>query len=575
MAIDITPEQRSVGKENFHRVVGKLAEEKPGVSRRDFMKGLIAAGVVVPVGAAAYFGYADRNGQPAVLDRPVKAALIGTGDEGGVLVGFHNPEYLDFVAVCDIRPSNQKRIFDGDEVPHPRIPGKMIMKPGSPRRGFKRIPQYGKEPLDKIKVYDDYRKMLEDRKDIEAVVIALPLHLHAPVSIACMNAGKHVLCEKLMAWNIRQCKDMIKVAESQDRILSIGHQRHYSLLYAHAVEVLKSGILGDINHIRAQWHRNNTQIKKEGGRVATSKTQKDRPVYEGGWRPNIPEEDRKELAKRIRDLGYKDMEELVRWRLFDRTGGGLMAELGSHQLDACSIFLSALAGKKDKDGNDVKVRPLAVTAVGGKYFYNDDSEVEDHVFCTYEFPGKNYDPEVKPYKKNGKPNFNDRVAVTYSSISTNAFEPYGECIMGSKGTLVVQLEKEVMLWGGANRSTAVTVSDAGGGKPALEASSSTDPGERRAALAGQTALGMAELSRGYREEMEHFAYIIRMRDQGMESDKKKLKPRCDGRAAMADAIIALTANEAMKNQKRIEFQDEWFDPASDEVPDPDRVPREV
>src|SRR5262249_6273359 len=162
------------------------------------------------------------------------------------------------------------------------------------------------------------------------------------------------------------------------------------------------------------------------------------------------------------------------------------------------IFLSALAGKKDEEGNDVKVRPLAVTAVGGKYFYNDDSEVEDHVFSTYEFPGKHYDPEVKPYKKNGKPNFNDRVAVTYSSISTNAVEPYGECIMGSKGTLVVQLEKEVMLWGGANRSTAVTVADAGGGKPALEASASTDPAERQAALTGQTALGMAELSRGYR-----------------------------------------------------------------------------
>src|SRR5262249_41897884 len=157
---------------------------------------------------------------------------------------------------------------------------------------------------------------------------------------------------------IRQCKDMIKVAESQDRILSIGHQRHYSLLYAHAVEVLKSGILGDINHIRAQWHRNNTQIQTKNGRPVTVKG---RPVYEGGWRPNIPEEDRKELAKRIRDLGYKDMEELVRWRLFDRTGGGLMAELGSHQLDACSIFLSALAGKKDEEGNDVKVRPLAVT----------------------------------------------------------------------------------------------------------------------------------------------------------------------------------------------------------------------
>ena len=100
--------------------------------------------------------------------------------------------------------------------------------------------------------------MLEKEKEIEAVVIALPLHLHAPVAIDCLKAGKHVLCEKLMARNIGQCKEMIKAAEENDRILSIGHQRHYSMLYAHAVEVIKAGVLGDVKHIRALWHRNIT-----------------------------------------------------------------------------------------------------------------------------------------------------------------------------------------------------------------------------------------------------------------------------------------------------------------------------
>ena len=71
------------------------------------------------------------------------------------------------------------------------------------------------------------------------------------------------------------------------------------------------------------------------------------------------------------------MPQLIRWRLYPETGGGLMAELGSHQLDACSIFL----GKK---------HPLTVSGVGGKFFYSDDREVEDHVFCTFEFPGRRY-----------------------------------------------------------------------------------------------------------------------------------------------------------------------------------------
>src|SRR5204863_156778 len=93
--------------------------------------------------------------------------------------------------------------------------------------------------------------------DIEMVVIALPLHLHAPVVIDALKAGKHVLCEKLMAWNVAQCKDMIKAAEENQRILAIGHQRHYSLLYAHATEVLRGDELGEIRHIRALWHRNN------------------------------------------------------------------------------------------------------------------------------------------------------------------------------------------------------------------------------------------------------------------------------------------------------------------------------
>jgi hypothetical protein len=71
--------------------------------------------------------------------------------------------------------------------------------------------------------------------------------------------------------------------------------------------------------------------------------------------------------------------------------------------------------------------------------------------------------------------------------------------------------------------------------------------------------------------MEHLAYCIRMREQVSESERDQYKPRCDGRAAMADAIVALTANQAMKNRSRVEFQSAWFDPASDAVPDADMV----
>src|SRR5262249_56151306 len=102
----------------------------------------------------------------------------------------------------------------------------------------------------------------------------------------------------------------------------------------------------------------------------------------------------------------------VEWshgRLYRRTGGGLMAELGSHQLDASSIFLG-------------KVHPLAVSGVGLKTYYNDEREIEDHVFCTFEFPSKR--ENARPPRRDeatGIPQLSDVVAVTYSSISTNGF----------------------------------------------------------------------------------------------------------------------------------------------------------
>jgi predicted dehydrogenase len=277
------------------------------------------------------------------------------------------------------------------------------------------------------------------------------------------------------------------------------------------------------------------------------------------------------LESRIRELGYKDMNELVRWRLYERTGGGLMAELGSHQLDACAIFL----GKT----REHHVRPIAVSAVGGKHFYEDDREVADHVYCTFEFPDRRYDPRMPPYdEQTGVAQFNDIVTVTYSSINTQSYQWYGEQLQGTRGSLVVDKEQEVMLFGGGTaadalgRNTAVTVTTTGSG-PVLSASASDAPSERRAAAIGAGALGLDLPSKGYKEEMEHFAYCLRMRDEGMERDRENLRPRCDGQAAMDDAIIALTANIAMRKQQRIRFEDAWFDPERPEAPE-DLISRE-
>ena len=241
MAMNLTPEEKKTGEANFKRAVGQMAnaEVTVGPTRRRFMQGMLAAGAALPLTAAAYYGYNNANfGQKG----PLKVGLIGTGDQGGVHVGEHNPRYVEFVALSDIRPYNQARIFDG--------------QPTGPRKGL--IYHYGSDARKKIPNYEDYRELLK-RPDIEAVLIALPINLHAQVAIDAMEAGKHVFCEKLMAANIEQCKAMIRKADETKKVLSIGHQRHYSMLYAHANEIVNSGVLGEIHHIRAQWHRNMTQ----------------------------------------------------------------------------------------------------------------------------------------------------------------------------------------------------------------------------------------------------------------------------------------------------------------------------
>ncbi len=72
-----------------------------------------------------------------------------------------------------------------------------------------------------------------------------------------MRKGKHVLTEKLMAQTVAECKEMARVAKETRLYLATGHQRHYSILYDNAIHTIKNGLLGDLHHIRAQWHRNN------------------------------------------------------------------------------------------------------------------------------------------------------------------------------------------------------------------------------------------------------------------------------------------------------------------------------
>jgi predicted dehydrogenase len=580
----LTPEEKQVGKDNYYEALG--------VSRRDFLKGVALAGVTSGAGLGAmYFGYG------ASVNDPVRIGVIGTGDEGSVLIGSLNPNYVSVKAICDIRPFSVHRAFHGDWSTANTI---------DVRPGLMKV--YGWQSEDEarrnVTVYSTYEELLKD-PNIEAVIIALPLHLHAPVAIAAMKAGKHVLTEKLMAYDVAACKNMARSAKATNMILATGHQRHYSVLYDNAVNLIRWGLLGQIHHIRAQWHRGNLPGRDSwkqplpGGEVMADGKVRDE-ILSGLKRlenqmkrtdlsPAEVSMVEKQLAMwqawnedrniKPEDFGYETktleggrvrsaMEELCRWRLWDRTGGGLMAELGSHQLDAATIFISSLR----QDGK--KAHPLSVHAVGGRHIFPVDRDCHDHVYCTFEFPGPGYDPRedanyygfadpVTGYSaKEGIPSYekdpSKRIVVTYSTINGNGYGGYGEIVMGTKGTLVLEREKEVMLYKDADTDTKVSVKDDKGG-PTMDTSYSGDMGTM--AKAADTG----PVSRGYTEEIEHWAWCIRNR-------APENMPRCRPEVALGDAVIALGCNVAMRNGAAgkggyLKFEESWFDVDSDDTPD--------
>ena len=203
-----------------------------------------------------------------------------------------------------------------------------------------------------------------------------------------------------------------------------------------------------------------------------------------------------------------------------------------------------------------------VKGVGSEDKQKDPREIDDHVYVTLEFPGRNYEAD-----------HNDIAIVTYSSINTNRLEPYGETIYGSRGTLVTELEQKVMLYkeeggdtggGGPGQRLRVVQRESGGG-PVVSTSPSLAPA---AAAASSGPASEEKVSRGYTEEMEHFAWNIR-NNVPLGTPREKGGLRCPGERAMADAIMAITSNLAMKHKKRIAFKHEWFDPASPAVPETD------
>jgi predicted dehydrogenase len=273
-------------------------------NRREFLKAFSAfAGTSLVLSSLPWLdplrAAASGNGQTNGL---VRLGIIGTGSRAMYLMEFLKdmPE-VEISALCD------------DYSPH--LQDALKFTGGN------------------AKTFSDYRKLLEI-KEIDAVIIAVPLHLHASVTIDALRAGKHVFCEKSMAKTTAECLAMLQSHYATGKILHIGHQRMFDIRFLRGMDWIHSGKVGNVTQIRAFWHRNNN------------------------WRREVPD---------------PSLERRINWRLYKEYSCGLMTELASHHLQVANWALGA--------------HPLSAIGTGCINYWKDGREVYDSVNCIYSYPG--------------------------------------------------------------------------------------------------------------------------------------------------------------------------------------------
>lgn len=350
---------------------------KSEVTRRDFMKVAgTTAGVAVAAGYSP-FSYAQNE--------KVRVACIGTGGQGGfhIRFGLNECPDIEIVAVCDVYKPHLNKAWE--------LAG-------------------GKAGKD-IKKYMDYERLL-DEVEFDAAVIATPLFAHYHIVMDCLDAGKYVFCEKTLAYTVEECRNIVKKCHETGKFLQVGHQRRYNPEYNKAVWLARgsderSSVTGRINHINAHWHRNND------------------------WRRPV---DHNYVLSAEEKRWIDDLEKHINWRLYpERSRGGLITELATHQLDVAAWFLGTM--------------PSRVAGFGGIDYWRDGRQVNDNIVMIYEYDVNRGDdgfatiPPRNGLQKQSQINRDYTVRFTYSSICANARREYSEHVQGDRGSILLTEQK--------------------------------------------------------------------------------------------------------------------------------------
>jgi predicted dehydrogenase len=252
---------------------------------------------------------------------------------------------------------------------------------------YKRRWDEAKKLVPGISTFDDHRRLL-DLKDVDAVIVASPLHTHARHFVDALAAGKDLYAEKTMTWSIPEADQCLAAAKKSDRVVQIGLQFESSGTLADAKKWIKDGIVGKVTQVES-WMSRNT------------------PHGKGQWVRPVPSDCTAENVNWNAFLNGRparsfDPYRLINWRLFWEFSGGNVAENMVHQI---AWIMSAL---------DLSL-PAAAYMSGGIFSEKDGREVPDTIVVTLDFP-------------------NDTV-VTWQSTFNNRHYGLGDHLLGSDGTI--------------------------------------------------------------------------------------------------------------------------------------------
>jgi predicted dehydrogenase len=227
------------------------------ISRRDFVSRAAATTAAVTIVPRHVLG----RGQTAPSDR-LNIAGVGVGGMGRtnlLNLGLDN----NIVALCDVDwgyagPQWVVSRLEADLKREQDRVAKGGLTPEALKNSEHRVGSLRKliaEDVPKQKRYRDFRRMLEEQKDIDAVVVATPDHMHAAVAMAAMDLNKHVYVQKPLCWSVDEARKLARKAQQKKVVTQMGNQGHSWDDGRKAVEWVQSGAIGDVTEVHVWTNR--------------------------------------------------------------------------------------------------------------------------------------------------------------------------------------------------------------------------------------------------------------------------------------------------------------------------------